>query len=148
MVFFATLSDADGDSLFLTASGQLLDPLQVNPPGIMPDASGAGTVTSQFCWTPICGMSRPTPYQFFVTVVDDGCPSKITNQIFSVYVTSGPASLTPTVNITSFTFRHCLSVPQITLSSNPFPGWICANILMDREWSLCGKRTAQLIHQI
>ncbi|MBK9048559.1 MAG: gliding motility-associated C-terminal domain-containing protein [Bacteroidetes bacterium] len=122
LCFFATFNDADGDSLFLTASGQLLDPLQVNPPGIMPDASGAGTVTSQFCWTPICGMSRPTPYQFFVTVVDDGCPSKITNQIFSVYVTSGPASLTPTVNITRSPSGIVCQGSQITLSANPFLG--------------------------
>jgi gliding motility-associated-like protein len=71
----------------------------VNPPGTMAPASGLGSVTSQFCWTPTCGTSRTAPYQFSITVTDNGCPAKSTSEIFSVYVTAGPASLFPAVSI-------------------------------------------------
>ena len=99
LCFDVTFNDADGDSLFLTASGTLLDPALVSPPGVMANASGGGTVTSEFCWTPVCGMSRPSPYQFSVSVTDNGCPAKTTSEIFSVYVTSGPATQYPAVTI-------------------------------------------------
>ncbi|MDQ3051158.1 MAG: gliding motility-associated C-terminal domain-containing protein [Bacteroidota bacterium] len=94
-----TFSDADGDSLFLVASGPLLDTAVVNPAGSIQDANGDSVVTSQFCWTPVCGTASTVPYQFFVTVTDNGCPAKISNEIFSVYVTTGPASQVATVAI-------------------------------------------------
>ncbi|HEX5001679.1 MAG TPA: hypothetical protein VFW78_04220, partial [Bacteroidia bacterium] len=99
LCFNATFNDPDGDSLYLSASGPLLNGAIVNPPGTMSNQSGSGTVTGQFCWTPTCGMSRSAPYQFSVTVTDNGCPQKSTSQIFSVYVTAGPASLYPTVAV-------------------------------------------------
>lgn len=122
LCFFSVFDDADGDSLYLTASGPIFDPLQTNPPATMADAQGLATVTSQFCWTPVCGMARPTPYQFIVSVRDNGCPPKIVNQIYSVYVTDGPASLTPTVAITRSPSGILCQGSLITLTANPFLG--------------------------
>jgi gliding motility-associated-like protein len=102
LCFNISFSDPDGDSLYLQAAGSLLDPLVVNPAGTCANAAGDSVVSTQFCWTPVCGMSRSTPYQFSVSVQDNGCPSKITNQVFSVYVTNGPSSLVPTVSISQF----------------------------------------------
>jgi len=99
LCFNVTFADADGDSLFLTASGPLLDSTIVSPAGIISDVQGDSVVTSQFCWTPTCGTTQSAPYQFYVSVTDDGCPAKTSNEIFSVYVTSGPASQTATVNV-------------------------------------------------
>ncbi len=97
--FNVSFNDADGDSLFLTASGPLLDPAVVIPTGFIADKKGLGVVSSQFCWNTTCGMSRPAPYQFTVTVNDNGCPEKSTSQVFSIYVEPVSASLVPTVSI-------------------------------------------------
>ena len=97
--FNVSFNDADGDSLFLTASGPLLDPAVVIPAGFIADTKGLGAVSSQFCWTTTCGMSRPAPYQFTVTVNDNGCPEKSTSQVFSIFVEPVSASLVPTVSI-------------------------------------------------
>lgn len=97
--FNVNFTDADGDSLYLTAAGPLLDAAIVNPPGVIANASGLGTVSSQFCWTPPCGMSRAAPYQFTVTVKDNGCPEKTMSRVFSVYVTQVSPTQTPTVSI-------------------------------------------------
>jgi len=98
--FNVTFTDADGDSLFLTASGPLLDTAMVSPAGYIQDKKGLGTVSSQFCWSTVCGMSRPAPYQFTVTVTDNGCPQKSTSQVFSIYVDPVSSTLVPTVSIT------------------------------------------------
>ena len=98
--FNVTFTDADGDSLYLFAGGPLLDPSAVTPAGSIANAQGVGSVSSQFCWTTVCGMSRPAPYQFTVTVHDNGCPEKSSSQVFSIYVEPVSATLVPTVSIT------------------------------------------------
>jgi gliding motility-associated-like protein len=143
LCFNVTFADADGDSLFLVPSGPLLDPLLTSPPGILPAASGNGIVTSQFCWTPVCGMSRPAAYQFSVTVTDNGCPQKTSSQVFSVYVTAGVGALTPTVSVLqtpagvlctgSATTYHA----NATLAgSNPYYFWYQNGVLQTTHDSL------------
>src|SRR5688572_4891245 len=122
LCFNVTATDANGDSLFLFADGPLLNPGMVNPPGVMADASGAGSVTSTFCWTPICGMSQPTPYEFFVTVVDNGCPPKSNSQVFSVFVTGGAPSIMPTVTIHGIPGTYCQGEPMILFATCNLPG--------------------------
>lgn len=123
LCFDVTFTDADGDSLFLTASGPLLDTAMVNPAGTIANASGDNVVTSQFCWTPICGMSRPSPYQFSVSVTDNGCPAKTTNEIFSVFVTNGPASQYPAVSIQQTPPGIICQGSVISFTANPtYPG--------------------------
>jgi gliding motility-associated-like protein len=53
-------------------------------------------------------MARSTPYQFSVSVTDNGCPPKTTNVVFSVFVTTSPAS----------------QYPSVVVQQNP-PGMIC-----------------------
>lgn len=60
------------------------------------DASGQGTVTSQFCWQTSCEQASDTPYLFSTKVIDDGCPSKYTIKNVPIYV----KPFTGKVNIT------------------------------------------------
>jgi len=99
LCFNVSFSDPDGDSLFLAASGPVLNSAVVNPPGVMPNSIGDSVVASTFCWTPACGTSRSAPYQVIVTAADNGCPPKSASVIYSIYVTPGPASLTASVSI-------------------------------------------------
>ncbi|MCX6291806.1 MAG: gliding motility-associated C-terminal domain-containing protein [Bacteroidetes bacterium] len=86
LCFPVTMVDPNGDSVFVHASGSLFDPLQVNPAATLPNAAGDSIVTSQFCWTTGCGQGRSAPYQFSESALDDGCPPKITNVVYSIYV--------------------------------------------------------------
>ena len=123
LCFTVTASDSEGDSLYLTASGPLLDSTLVNPSGTIAAASGDSMVSSQFCWTPVCGMANTVPYQFFITIRDNGCPAKIINEIYSVYVTSGPASQTPAVAVQQFPQGLICQGSTVTFNANPvLPG--------------------------
>ena len=106
--FPVAFMDPNGDSLYLTSSGTIFNSAVVNPPASLPNANGDGFVTSQFCWSTECGQSKPTPYQFVATVRDNGCPPKITNQIYSITV--NPSPLPPE--------------PEVSIQQNP-PGAIC-----------------------
>jgi len=96
LCFSSTFSDSNGDSLFLSHTGDIFNPAITNPPATFTDNSGLGTVTGTFCWTPSCDQGRSTPYQFSVSVTDNGCPAKITNVVYSITVvnTPTPASIT------------------------------------------------------
>jgi gliding motility-associated-like protein len=122
LCFNVTFSDPDGDSLYMIASGPLLNPAITNPAGAIANASGLGTVSSQFCWTPVCGMSRPSPYQFSVTVTDNGCPQKSTSIVFSVFVTAGAGALTPSVGITQNPSGALCMGTQVSYQANPVLG--------------------------
>ncbi len=84
--FPITYTDPNGDSLFLTATGNIFNGAIINPPATLSNSSGLGTVTSQFCWTTSCSQGSLTPYQFNVGVTDNGCPAKTTNSAFSILV--------------------------------------------------------------
>jgi len=84
--FPVTYTDPNGDSLFLTSTGNIFNGAIVNPTATLANASGAGTVTSQFCWTTSCLQGQLTPYQFNVAVTDNGCPAKTTNNAYSILV--------------------------------------------------------------
>jgi len=99
LCFPITFTDPNGDSLFLTSSGTVFDISAVNPIASLANASGDGIVTSQFCWSTECGMTRAAPYQFVVSVIDNGCPPKVTNQIYSITVDPSPLPPAPAVSI-------------------------------------------------
>ncbi|HEX5002946.1 MAG TPA: PKD domain-containing protein [Bacteroidia bacterium] len=84
--FPVTFTDPNGDSLYLTASGPIFNSAVVNPPATLATASGDNIVTSQFCWSTDCGQANSSPYQFTVSVTDNGCPPKIKNVIYSIKV--------------------------------------------------------------
>jgi gliding motility-associated-like protein len=86
-------NDPNGDSLTLTANGQIFDPLIINPPATItpnPIASppGIDTMSTTFCWTTSCGQSQALPYQFQVSAEDRGCPPKTTNAVYEITVES------------------------------------------------------------
>jgi len=84
-------NDPNNDSLTLTANGQIFDPLITFPAAtIDTPAVGLDTVSATFCWNTACGQAQALPYQFTVSVVDDGCPPKTTNEVFLITVTTVP----------------------------------------------------------
>ncbi|MBK9045907.1 MAG: gliding motility-associated C-terminal domain-containing protein [Bacteroidetes bacterium] len=97
--FPVTFTDPNGDSLYLTSSGNIFNSTLFNPAASLANAAGDGIVSSQFCWSTECGMARSTPYQFVASVTDNGCPPKITNQIYSIKVNPGPANPVPSISI-------------------------------------------------
>ncbi|HMT27951.1 MAG TPA: hypothetical protein PKD91_01600, partial [Bacteroidia bacterium] len=99
LCFPVTFTDPNGDSLYLTSSGQIFNSTFVNPPASLANASGDGIVTSQFCWSTECGQARNAPYQFTASVIDNGCPPKITNKIYSIKVNPSPLPPAPAVSI-------------------------------------------------
>ncbi|MBL0343126.1 MAG: hypothetical protein IPP71_21020 [Bacteroidetes bacterium] len=95
VIFF----DNNGDSLYLTSSGAIFNSAITNPPASLPNANGDGILFSQFCWSTDCGQARNAPYQFTVSVIDNGCPPKITNQVYSIKVNPSPGPPAPAVAI-------------------------------------------------
>lgn len=84
-------NDPNGDSISLVASGQIFDNSIVSPAAtINSPVSDLDTVSTQFCWTTGCGQSQTLPYQFQVSVTDNGCPPKTTNNVFQITVDPVP----------------------------------------------------------
>lgn len=87
LCFNVAFNDANGDSLFLSRNGDIFNPLITVPAATLNTTSGIGSLSSQFCWSTACGQGRTTPYQFSVVVVDNGCPAKTTNIVYTINVT-------------------------------------------------------------
>ena len=90
--FDVTFNDANNDSLFLTSSGNIFNSGLTNPPAFLADTIGEITITSEFCWYTTCDQDRAAPYQFIASASDDGCPAKVTNEVFSIQVNPFDAS--------------------------------------------------------
>ena len=86
LCFNVALTDPNGDSLFMTPTGDVFNSLIVNPAATLSPDSGSGSFSSQFCWNTACGQGRNTPYQFTAIVNDNGCPAKTTNVVYSITV--------------------------------------------------------------
>lgn len=87
LCFNVSYTDPNNDSLFLIRNGDIFNSLLTNPAATLSNASGLGSVTSQFCWTTSCAQGRTTPYQFSTVINDNGCPAKTTNTVFTINVT-------------------------------------------------------------
>jgi hypothetical protein len=85
LCFPVAFSDADGDSMFLSANGPIFDSTQTTPVATLTNAAGAGSVSSQFCWSIPCG-SGLSSQQFVVSALDNGCPPKTTNLVYTINV--------------------------------------------------------------
>ena len=80
-------NDPNNNNLTLTANGLIFDSNWVNPPAtIISPVTGPDTVSTQFCWTTSCSQAQALPYQFQVSVIDDGCPPKTTNVVYLISV--------------------------------------------------------------
>lgn len=87
LCFPIEFSDINGDSLTLTVTGQLFDPLFTTPPAtVTSPVVGDSIVSTTFCWDTDCGQAQPLPYLFTAQATDNGCPPKTENIVFSIYV--------------------------------------------------------------
>jgi gliding motility-associated-like protein len=87
LCFDVNITDAEGDSVFLAASGEILDGTNgyTGTKATFPNAASKRTLSSQFCWQTDC----TTPGRdYFVTIKasDKGCPPKTNNIIYTLRV--------------------------------------------------------------
>ena len=85
--FPVTFTDANGDSLALSVTGQVFNNAFVNPAATIDSlVLGDSTVTANFSWETSCGAGQPLPYLFTASVTDNGCPAKTTNVVYQITV--------------------------------------------------------------
>ena len=87
LCFDISITDPEGDSVFLAASGEILDGTNgyTGTRATFPNTKGKRTLQSQFCWQTDC----TTPGRdYFVTVKasDKGCPPKVNNLVYLIRV--------------------------------------------------------------
>lgn len=90
-------NDPNGDSVTITSSGAIFDPLLTNPAATIDSpVSDLDTVSTEFCWTTDCNQARTAPYQFQISARDNGCPPNATNNVYEIFVdpVPPPASIT------------------------------------------------------
>lgn len=96
LCFTAEFNDLDGDSLFVAAGGTIFDAGQFTPAATIqaPD-SGAGNVSSEFCWNTGCDQGQSQPYLFSLSVSDNGCPPKTIDVVYQILVNpfTGPSAI-------------------------------------------------------
>ena len=94
--FNVGFTDVNGDSIFVSHTGDIFNALTTNPPATLSNSSGAGSTSSQFCWSTSCNQGRTTPYQFSAIATDNGCPAKTTNIVYTINIlnTNKPTSIT------------------------------------------------------
>lgn len=119
LCFPSIFVDPNGDSLFLTPSGNIFNGAVVNPPASMPNAAGNGIVNSLFCWSTECGMAQPAPYQFLVNVIDNGCPPMQTNVVYSINVLPAPPNPTPAISIAANPAGPICTGTLVTFTATP-----------------------------
>jgi gliding motility-associated-like protein len=94
LCFNVGYTDPNGDSLFLTHTGDVFNSALVNPTATLPNVSADSVISAQFCWSTSCNQGRTTPYQFSTSATDNGCPAKVTNTVYTINVLNTQA---PTV---------------------------------------------------
>jgi len=145
-------NDPNGDSLTLTASGAVFDINIVNPIAtINQPVSGLDTVSTEFCWTTDCGQAQSLPYQFQVSVMDNGCPPKTTNDIFQITVNpvAPPTSITGNDIVCQFITDTYTTqnIPNTSYNWSVTGGTITANNgnSIDIQWTAPGTGVISLI---
>ncbi len=88
LCFNVLATDPDNDNLELTGSGNMFTGLSgwKGPLATLSAKNGKGTISSEFCWQTSCEQASTKPYQFAVTVNDDGCPGKSNAVNFTIKV--------------------------------------------------------------
>jgi gliding motility-associated-like protein len=144
--------DPNGDSLTLIASGTVFDINIVNPSAtINQPVTGLDTVSTEFCWTTACGQAQSLPYQFQVSVMDNGCPPKTTNSVYQITVNSvaPPTTITgdPVVCQFSTDTYTTQNIPNTTYNWTITGGNIVVNngSSIDIQWMAPGTGTISVI---
>lgn len=82
LTFIVNAADADGDSVFLSHSGNVFSaspaPGLVPPYAVSNDTSGTDSVKVQFFWPTTCNQSRDSVYHVTYEISDNGCPLPLT----------------------------------------------------------------------
>jgi hypothetical protein len=86
LCFPVNYSDVNGDTIYLTANSPIFDAGQTNPPATFVPTNGAGSSHAQFCWPTSCAQGRASSYQFTVSALDNGCPAKTSNVVYTINV--------------------------------------------------------------
>ncbi len=144
-------NDPNGDSLTLTAQGTVFDNAVVNPNAtITQPVTGLDTVSTEFCWTTDCGQAQALPYQFQVSVTDNGCPPKTTNSVYQITVNpvAPPDSISGPEVICQFATDTYTTqnIPNTTYNWSVTGGNITANNgnSIDVQWTSPGTGTISL----
>lgn len=78
LCFTVSAGDADGDSVFLKATGDIFAQsasTQLDPPyASWTDVSGIDSIGSQFCWYTSCSQRSDSLLRLTIEVSDNGCP--------------------------------------------------------------------------
>lgn len=119
LCFPITYTDANGDSIFFSYSGNIFNGAIVNPPATLSSPNGDGIVLAQFCWSTDCGQAQAAPYQFIVNALDNGCPPKETNQIYSITVNPSPIPPAPAISIAANPAGPICSGTSVTFTATP-----------------------------
>ena len=146
-----TIQTADSLTL-IRRRGSVFDVNMVNPNATIDQpVTGLDAVSTEFCWTTACGQAQSLPYQFQVSVMDDGCPPKTTNSVYQITVNpvAPPTSITgdpvvcqfstdtyTTQNITNTTYNWTITGGNIIADNGSS---------IDIQWMTPGTGTISLI---
>lgn len=96
----------DKDTMTLIREGEIFGSSSSVPPpyATLTPVTGRDTIKTKFEWKTSCDHGRKNPYFFTVKVSDNGCPPKMTINIFQIYVQpfKGPDSISGPVNVCEF----------------------------------------------
>ncbi len=119
LCFPITFTDANGDSIFFSFTGNIFNGAVVNPPAVLSTPNDDGIVIAQFCWSTDCGQAQAAPYQFVVTALDNGCPPKETNQVYSITVNPTIIPPAPAISIAANPAGPICSGTSVTFTATP-----------------------------
>ena len=74
-----------GDTLFMEATGELIDG-SISPGGFFPPVDSFSTVSSQFCWSPICSNVSEGSYILTITAFSRGCANEVLVTTQDIYI--------------------------------------------------------------
>ncbi len=72
----STVDPNTGDTLFFQALGDIMDGT-ILPSASFPDAEGFGSITQDFCWSPVCENVRDEPYEVTFRAFSRGCAADV-----------------------------------------------------------------------
>lgn len=144
-------NDPNGDSVTITSSGAIFDPLLTNPAAtINSPVSDLDTVSTEFCWTTDCNQARTAPYQFQISARDNGCPPNAANNVYEIYVdpVPPPTSITGADVVCQFGTETYTTqaIPATSYNWSVTGGNIVADngSSIDVEWTAVGAASISL----